>query len=78
MYSAIAMMYAPVIDSASAYPLSAACRIPVVNVLEEVADAALRETHQAKEDHGRVLPREVTVQVAVASGDEALDELDTP
>ena len=59
-------------------PSASASRIRSCTVVEEVADAALRQTHEAQEDHRRVLPREVAVQVAVAPRDEALDELDAP
>ena len=51
---------------------------PIVHRGEEVVGAALGQTHQAEEDHRRVLPRELEVQVTPTARDEALDELDAP
>ncbi len=71
MYSAIAMMYPALIDCCSDDAHARRLADAVVHGGEEVAHATLRQTHEAQEDHRRVLAREVAVQVAAAAGDEA-------
>ena len=78
MYSAIAMMYAVLIDCCCRRAQLRRLADPIVHRGEEVVGAALRQTHQTEEDHRRVLPRELEVQVTPTARDEALDELDAP